>query len=76
MDTDFDAHICTTRVYKWSKIDAIALKVEQYSGEISSDNGKLILNGNEVGEVQNQSLTVVKSVKENFLKVGKSYLFI
>jgi len=57
----FEVHIRTTKVRKWSKIDVIAVKVGQDVGEISSDNGKLILNGDEVNEVHQQSLTVVKS---------------
>jgi len=61
VDTDFEVHIRTTKVRKWSKIDAIAIKVGQDVGEISSENGMLILNGHEVNKVQQQSLTVAKS---------------
>ena len=67
-NVDFEVHIRTTRVRKWSKIDAIAVKVGQDVGEISSDNGKFILNGHEVDKVQQQSLTVVKSsIKRNII---------
>jgi len=60
-NTHFEVHIRTTRVRKWSKIDTIALKVGQDVGEISSHNGKFILNGHEVNTVQNESFTVTKS---------------
>merc|ERR1719491_553039 len=68
VDTHFEVHIRTTRVRKWSKIDAIAIKIGQDVGEISSDDGKFILNGHEVTKVQQQSLTVVKSnLKRNII---------
>jgi len=67
-NTAFEVHIRTTKIRKWSKIDAIAIKVGQDVGEISSDNGKFILNGHEVNKVQQQSLTVVKSnLKKNII---------
>ena len=64
----FEVHIRTTRIRKWSKIDAIAIKVEQDVGEISSQDGKFILNGHEVNTFQTQSLTVTKSnLKKNII---------
>ena len=61
MYTDFEVRICTTRVHKWSNIEAIALKVGQDVGEISSHNGKFIMNGKEVKDFRNEALTVIKS---------------
>ena len=60
-NTSFQVHIRLTRVRKWSKIDTIAVKVDRNVVEITSKEGKLIFNGNEVEEVENKSLTIVKS---------------
>ena len=75
-NSGFEVHIRTTRIRKWSKIDVIAIKVGQDVGEISSQDGKFILNGQEVNKVQKQVLTVAKSIKKMFSKMGKAiYLY-
>ena len=64
----FEIQVRTTRIRKWSKIDVIAIKVGQDVGEISSRDGKLILNGHEVNTVQTQALMVTKSnLKRNII---------
>ena len=71
VDTHFEVNICTTRIRKWSKIDEIDIKVTQDIGEISSKNRKFRLNGHEVNNIQNESLTVVKYVKNLLPKLRK-----
>lgn len=56
-----EVHIRTTKVRKWSKISAIAIKVGADLGEISSHDGNLVLNGHVVDSVETESMQVIKS---------------
>ena len=59
-DSDIEVHIRTRMVRKWSTIDAIAVKVNAFVGEIQSEEGKLIANGNQIESVEFDFLSVEK----------------
>lgn len=61
-ETAVEVHIRTRMVRKWSAIDAIAIKIGQDVVEIESNQGKLVLNRNEVESIQTDSFSVVKSI--------------
>ena len=69
-DTNLEVHIRTTKVRKWSKIDAIAFAAGDDIGEINSEDAKLILNGREIDDLNNASFSVIKSKVR-----GKIYLY-
>ena len=67
-DFKLEIHVRTSKIRKWSKIDAIAFKAGEDVGEIKSDDGKLVLNEHEVDSATTRSLSVAKSkIKKNIL---------
>jgi len=60
-ETEVEIHIRTQRVRKWSSIETIVIKAGKYLGEINSNEGILVLNGNKVDSVKTNSLSVTKS---------------
>ena len=61
-DPEIAVHIWTKRVWKWSAIDAAAIKVEKDVAEIGSTYGKLSINGREVQSMKSNALSVEQSI--------------
>jgi len=63
-----EIQIRTKKVRHWSTIDVVAVKVGRHVLEIGSNEGKLLLNGNEVESVNKDSLIVSSTrIKERII---------
>ena len=62
IDPEIAVHIWTKRVWKWSTIDASAIKVGKDVAEIGSTYRKLFINGREVQSIKSNSISVEQSI--------------